>query len=116
MNSYAVLFHEDPALFARMSPTQMQAVIDKYSAWFAQLGASGRLEVGKKLKDEGGRHLRRQNGKMLASDGPFAEAKDVVSGFFVIKAASYDEAKSILADCPHFDFGWMEVREVDVIG
>lgn len=115
MKSYVVLFHEEPTQLIGMSPSEMQAVIARYSAWFAQLRACGRVEVGKKLKDEGGRHLRRVQGAVVASDGPYAEAKDVVSGLFVIEAGSYDEARSLLADCPHFDFGWVEVREIDVV-
>jgi hypothetical protein len=116
MASYVVMLREDPAVFSRLSPTEMQAIIQRYYAWFGKLAASGRLEVGRKLKDNGGKHLRAGKGKMLVSDGPYAEAKDVVSGLFIVSAASYEEAQSLLSDCPHFDYGWFEVREVDVTG
>lgn len=116
MPDYLVLLHEDPAAFSGMSPTQAQAVIQRYTDWVTKLKATGRLEVGKKLKDEGGMHLRGQRGKMLVSDGPYAEGKDVVSGLFVIRASSYEDARALLTDCPHFDFGWVELREIDIIG
>lgn len=114
MPSYAVLLRETPETFAALSPSQMQAIFQKYIEWFGKLGATGRLEKAEKLTDDGGRHLRQDKGKMVISDGPYAEAKDIVSGLFIVQAASYDELAATLADCPHFGFGWMEVREVDV--
>jgi hypothetical protein len=113
MSEFLVMFHEDPAIFARLSPTEMQQIIERYTAWFGQLAASGRLQLGKKLKDEGGLQLRRKGGAVVASDGPFAEAKDVVSGVFVFRAQDYADAKSVLADCPHYEYGWMELRAID---
>jgi hypothetical protein len=116
MNEYLVLLREDPSTFSRMSPSEMQAVIQRYSAWVGQLRSQGRLSVGKKLTDEGGRMLRAEKGRMVASTGPYAEVRDVVSGLFIISAASYEEAQALLADCPHLEFGHIELREVDKVG
>ena len=117
MAEFVVLLHEDPSVLARLSPAEMQAAVGKYSAWFAKLGATGRLAVSKKLTDEGGRHLRGKRGSIVVSDGPFAEAKDVVAGLFIVQAASYDDARALLDDCPHFDYqGWIELREIDRMG
>jgi len=115
MKSFVVIFHEEPATLIDMSPSEMQAVIARYSAWFKPLREDGRVQISAKLTDEGGQHLRRRQDKVLASDGPFAEAKDIVSGLFILKAESYAAAQQSLADCPHFDFGWMEVREIDYV-
>lgn len=114
MSEFVVLLREDPAML-RLSPTEMQAVILKYRGWFNDLRATGRLSLSRKLKDEGGRHVRVERGRMVASDGPYAEAKDVISGVFVVSAASYDEVQTLLQGCPHFEYGWFEVREFDVI-
>jgi len=116
MAEYLVLLHEDPAVTSQLSPTQMQAVIRRYSDWVNGLREEGRLTTGKKLKDEGGRQLRGDKGKMLVSDGPYAEGKDVISGFFIVTASTYDEAQALLAHGPHLEFGWIELREVDVVG
>lgn len=115
MSEFLVLFREEPALLAKLSPTEMQQIIERYTAWFAKLGASGRLQVGKKLADEGGLHLRRKDGAVVASDGPYAEAKDVVTGAFLFTAADYQEARAVLADCPHYEYGWIELRAVDAL-
>jgi hypothetical protein len=116
MAEYMVLLHEDPAVFGKLSPTQIQALIGKYSQWVGGLRAKGHVSLGKKLKDEGGRHLRADKGRMLASDGPYTEGKDIVSGFFILNADSYEQAQALLAGGPHFDFGWIELREVDDVG
>jgi hypothetical protein len=116
MADYLVLLHEDPAATNKLSPTQMQALIQRYTDWVQGLRDQGHLSLAKKLKDDGGRHLRGEPGKMLASDGPYAEGKDVISGLFMIQASSYEQAQALLASGPHFEFGWIELREVDVVG
>jgi hypothetical protein len=113
MKSFLVIFHEEPSTLLDMSPSQMQEVVSRYSAWFTPLRETGRVQVSAKLRDEGGKQLRRGRQGVLASDGPFAEAKDVVSGLFVLQASSYEEAQASVTDCPHLDFGWMEVREIE---
>jgi hypothetical protein len=115
MSEFLVLLREDPAIFTQMSPTEMQQIIERYSAWFGKLAASGRLQIGKKLQDEGGRQLRRNGSATVVSDGPYAEAKDVVSGVFVFQADSYEHAQALLADCPHYEYGWMELRAIDAM-
>lgn len=115
MAEYLVLLHEDPAVTRKLSPTDMQALIKRYSEWVGGLRADGFVSVGKKLKDEGGRHLRSEKGKMVVSDGPYAEGKDIISGLFVVTADSYEQVQARLASGPHLEFGWIEVREIDAI-
>ena len=62
----------------------------------------GKLAGGEKLTASGGRHIRLKDGKPIASDGPYAEAKDVVGGYFVIEAKDPAEAETITKDCPYF--------------
>ncbi len=114
MSQYLLLLHDVPMEFNKLSPDQMQAVIQKYQAWSARMRESGRLLDGKKLKDDGGRLLCRQ-GDELVVDGPFSEAKEAVGGFFLIEAANYDEAVSVCRGCPHLEYGSIEIREIDVV-
>lgn len=113
MKKFAVIFHEDAAVLTGMSPAQMQEVMGRYRSWLTGLRDSGHVQMSAKLTDEGGKHLRRNGREMVTSDGPFAEGKDVVSGLFVLQAQSYDDAQARLVDCPHLDFGWMELREIE---
>ncbi len=116
MSQFMLLLHEDPSGFAALSPQEIQAVVGEYSAWRERLAGQGRLAGGNKLKDEGGRWLTGQNGRVRVVDGPFSEAKEVIGGYFMIEAADYDEAVAISRECPHLRYGGrIELREVDPI-
>jgi hypothetical protein len=66
-----------------------------------------------KLKDEGGKHLAGK-GSTAVRDGPYAEASEVIGGFYTVEAKNYDDAVSIARGCPHIKYsGRIEVREVD---
>lgn len=114
MPQFMLLLHENPADFQSYAPEEMQKLVERYRAWNEDLAASGRLAGSAKLKDEGGKHLRRERkGKLKVVDGPYGEAKEVIGGYFTIEAKDYDEAVEIASGCPHVEFGWIEVREVD---
>jgi hypothetical protein len=115
MAKFMLILRENPATFAALSPDEIQAIIQEYSAWAEKLGQAGKLAGGEKLRDEGGRHLSARSGSLVATDGPFAEAKEVVGGFFMIEAADYAEAETLAADCPHVKYGVVEIRQVDMI-
>lgn len=115
MPKFMLLLREDPARFAQLSPADMQSVIEEYRAWSQKLGAEGRMLGGEKLADEGGRRMVARGGGLSVTDGPYAEAKDVIGGFFTIEAADYAEAERLAADCPHLRFGEVELRRVEDI-
>jgi len=97
-----------------LSPQEMQKVIQKYLSWAEELRKSGRALHGEKLRAGEGRVLRGQGGKMAVTDGPYAETKEIVGGFWLIEAGSYEEMLTLLANHPHLDSsGSLEVREVE---
>ncbi|MFN3987726.1 MAG: YciI family protein [Rhodocyclaceae bacterium] len=61
--------------------------------------------------DEHGVRVQREAGRVQLRDGPFAEAKEMVGGFFLIDVASRDEAVEIASRCPAAAFATVEVRE-----
>jgi hypothetical protein len=88
----------------------------KYMAWADSLRQTGKMVGGEKLTASGGRQLRSQAGKLVVSDGPYAEAKDVLGGYFVIEARDLAEAEAIARECPHFALAptnWAEVRPIE---
>lgn len=114
MNHYMLLLHTVPGDFAALGPAQMKEMAERYGAWSRQLAERGRLVAGDKLTDDGGRQLRLQGGAPVAIDGPYAEAKDVVGGFFTIKAETDGEAETMASTCPHLiGRNWIEVRRID---
>ena len=116
MPKYMLLLHDNPASFADVSPEQMQKVIEKYMAWGDRLRQDGQMHAGDKLTDEPGKVVRRRDGQVRVTDGPYSETKEVLGGYYIIEAASYDQAIERSRDCPHLEYGGaIEVRQVDMI-
>ena len=116
MPNYMLLLLDEPKNFANVSPAEMQAIVERYIAWGDQLKKSGKLVSSDKLTDDGGKRLTKQGGKLVVVDGPYAEAREVVGGYFVVRASGYEEAVAMCRDCPHLDFGIVDVREVESHG
>ncbi|MGB5940563.1 MAG: YciI family protein [Rhodanobacter sp.] len=92
------------------SPEQIQTVIDRFYAWYDRLVSEGRIGPGQRLAREG-KVVSRQ----ATTDGPFAEAKEVVGGYWFIRAHSLDEAARIAAENPCLAYGlFCEVRPLDL--
>lgn len=114
MPRYMLLLHDDPAPFRAMGPAEMQEAIGKYVAWGNGLRARGVLVESHKLADEPGRVVRRRQASVVVTDGPFSETKEILGGYFLVTADSYDAAVALTRDCPHLEYGGtIEVREVD---
>ena len=112
MSRFLLLLRDDPSTFAHLSPAEMQAIIQKYIAWGNGLRESGRLDGSDKLQD-GGRVARRSGPKTMVTDGPFTEAREVVGGFYMIQARDYEDAMTVVNECPHLAFGSIEVRQIE---
>jgi hypothetical protein len=97
----------DPSI----SPQQMQEQIARWGAWVQALTRNGAFKAGDPL-DQSGRVLKGK--KKVVTDGPFAEAKDVVGGYLLVKAKDLDEATELARGCPIFehDAGTVEVRQI----
>lgn len=113
MAKFLLLLRDDPVEFTKLSPEEMQRVLQKYGAWGRALAEKGRLLASHKLTDEGGKVVRGQGERFGAVDGPYAEGKEIVAGFFLIEARDYSEALDMVRECPHLQFGTVELREVD---
>lgn len=114
MAQYMILLHEKAGDFAELSAEDIQQIINEYVAWSNSLAEQGKMVGGEKLKDEGGKNLTMQNGSLRVTDGPFAESKEVIGGYFTISADDYDEAVQLSATCPHLKYGGrIELREVE---
>lgn len=111
MAKFMLLMHDRPEVFEKMSPSEMQEVVQRYITWGRGLRAS---KIGGHKLTGDGRVIRRKRGKVLVTDGPFAESKEVLGGFFLVKARNYDEAVKLTDGCPHLDYGGtIEVRQID---
>ena len=94
-----------------LSPEQIQVVVNEMKAWFDRLTEQGKAKAGKPLMPEG-KIVSQKKGRVVA-DGPFAESKEAIAGFFVLEVSSIDEAAEIAKDFPGLNYGAMvEVRPV----
>lgn len=94
---------------AARSTAEIQAAIDAFYVWYEKLVAEGRFRRGSRLTTEG-RVVTRQR----IADGPFAEAKELVGGYWIVRAASLDEAAELMAHNPTVACGLaMELRPLD---
>ena len=116
MSRFILLLHESPTAFEGVSAEEIQRVVEEYSAWRQELADAGRLTGGEKLEDGTARLLTADNGSVAVTDGPYAEAKEIIGGFFMIEAGDYDEAVAISEGCPHLKYGGrIELRKIDEI-
>jgi hypothetical protein len=94
-----------------LSPEQMQTVASQWMAWFNRLTEQGKALAGSPLENEG-KVVSGNNGRMVA-DGPFAESKETIGGYFLLRVNSIDEAVAIAQECPGLKYGAVvEVRPV----
>ncbi len=93
-----------------LSPEQMQQIADNWMAWFNRLKDEGRAIAGNPLEREGKIVSGRNR---VVSDGPFAESKETIGGYFLLKVNTMDDAVAIAKDCPGLPYGIrVEVRPV----
>ena len=93
-----------------LSPEEKQKVTDQWMAWFRRLTDQGKAIAGNPLEPEG----KIVSGKnRVVSDGPFAESKEAIGGYFLLDVASFDDAVAIARECPGLPYGvQVEVRPV----
>ena len=108
MEKFMLIFQG--GMHATESPEKMQANMAKWMAWIDKLSKTGQYVAGEPLLP-GGKLITGK--KKSATDGPYTEGKEVVGGFFVIKAKDYDEAVKICDDYPGFESGGtVQVRQI----
>ncbi len=84
-----------------LSPEEIGKVMVKWDAWFDRLVQEGKAIIGQPLTNEG-KILSGSHGLNVV-DGPFAEAKEAVAGYVVLRAADLDEATDLAKECPGLD-------------
>lgn len=113
MPNFVLFLYEDPDAFTNFSPEELQAIIRRYTAWGQRLAESGRKVAGQKLHDGTGRLLRKRDERLLVTDGPYAEAREVIGGYYIVRADTFEQAVELASDCPHLEFGQIEIREIE---
>jgi hypothetical protein len=95
-----------------ISPEEAQSVLDRWNVWFERLTQEGKATLGHPLANDGTVVSGRKGLNVL--DGPFAESKEAVAGYILLRVASLEEATGIAKECPGLDYEMsVEVRPID---
>lgn len=114
MPNFMLLLHQVPQDRRPKSPDDFSAMLKTYMAWTDRIRAEGRYQAGQKLTFDPGKIVRSVGGRVTVTDGPFAETKEVVGGYYLISAKDYDDACRVAESSPHLTYGGrIEVRQVD---
>jgi hypothetical protein len=109
MPQYMLLLYDDPTGWRTLSPEEMQKGLEKYMAWTKKPF----VVDSKRLAEDAGRVIRSDRGKPRTVDGPYSETKEILTGYYTIEAANYEEAVQRSLDHPHLEHGGtMEVRQL----
>ena len=108
---YACLVYAEPGVMAALSPEEGARLTDDSVDYDAGLAASGHMIVAQALEStESAVTIRVRNGKASSTDGPFAETKEQLAGFYMVEARDLNEAFQIASKIPPAQFGSIEVR------
>jgi hypothetical protein len=110
---YALLICHEDKRQAEMSEDDASAQMAAYMAFGEEMGARGVLQGGERLKPAASATtVRVRDGEVLTSDGPFAETKEQMAGFYLIDCKDLDEAIEVASRIPSAQHGSVEVRPV----
>jgi hypothetical protein len=110
-SEYMLLFrgtHWDKGL----SPEEIQKVMSRWAAWMERLTQQGKIRDAHPLDRHEGKIVSWKKGRRVA-DGPFAESKEAIGGYFLLRVPNLEEAVEIAKQCPALEHGLdVEVRPI----
>jgi hypothetical protein len=113
---YMLLINDDPAA-GPSNPAEGQKVLAEYGAFTEAIMASKELVAGDRLRGvDAATSVRVRGGKTSATDGPFAETKEHLGGFYIVDVADLDRAIELAAKIPAARTGVVEVRPLWPMG
>src|SRR5919204_7043702 len=111
-----ILIYGDQKAFSRLSQEEMGQVYGAYMAYSKELAQAGVMVGGASLQPiETATTVRVKNGKTTTTDGPFAETKEQLGGYYVVDVPNLDAALKWAAKCPGASHGSCEVRPLGII-
>ena len=110
---YMLLIHSDESMYPKMSEAEMGRLMAEYGKFTEELGASGAMVSHDRLRPtQIATTVRVRKTETLTTDGPFAETKEQLGGFYMIDVKDLDEAIAWAAKIPSAKYGCIEVRPV----
>lgn len=108
---YMLLIHDDEQAFQNLTESERQAIYADYRKFSEDITAAGNYIGGAELQPtSSATTVRVRNGKRLVTDGPFAEAREQLGGYYLVEAKDLDEAIALASRIPSARTGTIEVR------
>jgi hypothetical protein len=113
---YLMLIYGGEKAWASMSEEEMNKVYGEYMAYSKEMGLAGVSKGGASLQPIAtATTVRVKGGKVQTTDGPFAETKEQLGGYYILDVPNLDEALKWAAKCPGAAYGSIEVRPLGII-
>ena len=110
---YLCLIYDDEKIWETVKPPEYEKIMHEYFDLSADLARSGKLVAGEALQPIAtATTVRVRNGKVSTTDGPFAETKEQLGGFYLIEAKDLNDAIQVAARIPSARLGSVEVRPI----
>src|SRR6201995_2184993 len=112
---YLLMIYQNEAEYGKIEPAALQKVYEEYGAFTQSIIQSGNFKAGDRLQNtDTATTVRVRDGKTLTTDGPFAETREQLGGYYLVEAKDLDAALAIAARIPGATTGSIEVRPVMV--
>ena len=112
---YVLLIYDDEKTWQNMTPEESNAIMGEYFQFTKSIQDAGKYKAGEALHPVStATTVRVRGGKVQTTDGPFAETREALGGFYLVDAENLDEAIAIAARIPSARLGSIEVRPVVV--
>jgi hypothetical protein len=112
---YLLLIYTSEAAVGALNPDAMKTMLGEYQAFTQSIIQSGQFKAGDGLKPTStATTVRVREGKIAVTDGPFAETREQLAGYYLIEAKDLDEAIAIAARIPGAKLGSIELRPIQV--
>lgn len=111
---YMILIYGDERGYGNVTEAQLKAMYQEYGSYTQDLIKAGVMRAGSELKPVAtATTVRVRGGKVLSTDGPFAETNEQLGGYYLIDVPNLDEAVKWASKCPGAKTGSIEVRPLN---
>lgn len=110
MKQFLLLLHEDIKILNDLSPQEMEELAHAHLKWATQLAEEGHLISGDGLQEKG---ILISGKECIVKDGPYLESKEIIGGYYLLKADNLETVVEMAKGCPtHFYGGTTEIRPI----
>jgi hypothetical protein len=111
--NYLLLIYTNEAEDEKMGKAEVSKIVEDYTQFTKSIVQSGHFKAADRLKSvSSASTVRVRNGKISTTDGPFAETREQLGGYYMVDAKNLDEAIAIAARIPGAKYGSIEVRPI----